>query len=338
MVGEESAGNCRNRGVDMRKYNVLVTGVGAIIGYGLINSLRKSKYDVHIVGMDIYEDAYGRNICDEFIQAIPAAREDYPVFLKNIIKEKEIDLVMFGTEQEIHRLIKEREVMGEYFDRLVINNNKIVDLSNDKWFTYEFLIENGFEAIPSYIEGEYEELVDKLGSPFLLKPRRSYASKGIEKISNEEEFDFFRKRVGDQFMVQRIVGDVEHEYTAATFGFGDGTGIKPIILKRKLSQEGATAKAVVMDIPEIEQLMEQMVKILKPVGPTNFQFRYDNGKYLLLETNPRISSSTSLREAFGYNEAEMCIEYFVEHKRVENRTIRKGSAVRYIADCVRVEC
>ena len=263
MVGEESASNCRNRGVDMKKYNVLVTGVGAIIGYGLINSLRNSKYDVHIVGMDIYEDAYGRNICDEFIQAIPAAREDYPVFLKNIMKEKEIDLVMFGTEQEIHRLIKEREVMGEYFDRLVINNEKIVDLSNDKWFTYEFLGENGFEAIPSYIEGEYEELVEKLGSPFLLKPRRSYASKGIEKISNEEEFDFFRKRVGDQFMVQRIVGDVEHEYTAATFGFGDGTGIKPIILKRKLSQEGATAKAVVMDIPEIEQLMEQMVKILK---------------------------------------------------------------------------
>ena len=34
---------------------------------------------------------------------------DYPEFLKNIIKEKEIDLVMFGTEQEIHRLVKEKE-------------------------------------------------------------------------------------------------------------------------------------------------------------------------------------------------------------------------------------
>lgn len=318
----------------MKKYNVLVTGVGAIIGYGLINSLRKSKYDVHVIGIDIYDDAYGKYICDEFIQAIPAAAPEYPEFLKKIIKEKNIDLVMFGTEQEIHRLINEQKVMGEDYKKLVINNERIVALSNDKWFTYEFLMENDFRAIPTYIEGTYESLSKELGIPFLLKPRKSYASKGIEKIHNEEEFDFFRKRVGDQFMVQKIIGDAEHEYTAATFGFGDGECIKPIVLKRKLSQEGATAKAEVMESKEMEELIYRMVRILQPIGPTNFQFRYHDGEYLLLETNPRISSSTSLRTAFGYNEAEMCIEFFVKHQRPKEAEIKKGTAVRYIADCI----
>ena len=322
----------------MKQYNILVTGVGAIIGYGVINSLRQSKYDAHIIGMDIYEDAYGQYLCDEFIQAIPAADPKYPQFIKGIIKEKNIDLVMFGTEQEIHRLIDEQEVMGEDYSKLVINNKNIVEMSNDKWLTHEFLAENQIKEIPTYIEGDYKTLSETLGSPFLLKPRRSYASKGIEKIHNEEEFDFYKKRVGEQFMVQKIVGDVEHEYTAAIFGFGDGDCTKPIILKRKLSQEGATAKAWVMESEEMEKLIRKMVSILKPVGPTNFQFRYDNGEYLLLETNPRISSSTSLRAAFGYNEAEMCIEYFVEHKKPEDAVIRKGSAVRYIADCVKIEC
>ena len=322
----------------MRKYNVLITGVGAIIGYGLINSLRNSKYDVHIVGMDIYDDAYGQYICDEFIQAIPAADAEYPIFVKNIIKEKNIDLVMFGTEQEIHRLIKEREVRGDDYDKLVINNKKIVELSNDKWNTYEFLVNSHLEAIPSYIEGEYDELARKLGVPFLLKPRRSYASKGIEKIHDKEEFDFFKKRVGNQFMVQPIIGDVEHEYTVATFGFGDGSCIKPIIMKRKLSQEGATAKATVIESTEMENQIYKMVELLQPIGPTNFQFRYHDGKYLLLETNPRISSSTSLRAAFGYNEAEMCIDFFVNKKRPSNQQIKKGAAVRYIADCVQIQC
>lgn len=328
----------RNRGVNMRKYNILITGVGAIIGYGLINSLRNSKYDVHIVGMDIYDDAYGQYICDEFIQAIPASAAEYPIFVKNIIKERNIDLVMFGTEQEIHRLIQEREVMGEDYDKLVINNQTVVEMSNDKWDTYEFLIKNNLEAIPSYIEGEYEELVAKIGTPFLLKPRRSYASKGIEKIHNQEEFEFYRKRVGDQFMVQPIVGDVEHEYTVATFGLGDGSCVRPIIMKRKLSQEGATAKATVMDSKEIEEQVCKLVELLRPVGPTNFQFRYHDGKYLLLETNPRISSSTSLRAAFGYNEAEMCIDFFVNKERPKDAQIKKGSAVRYIADCVQIQC
>lgn len=321
----------------MKRYNVLVTGVGAIIGYGLIQSLKKSKYDVRIIGMDIYADAYGQYICDEFIQAIPAADPDYPLFLKEIMKEKKIDLVMFGTEQEIHRLINEKETLQEYYEKLVINNREIVDLSNDKWKTHEFLVKNGFESIPTYIEGDFKTLSELLGVPFLLKPRKSYASKGIEKIHDNEEFEFFKKRAGSQFMVQKIVGDEEHEYTVAAFGFGDGTCIKPIMLKRKLSQEGATAKAKVVESEEVEALVSRMVELLKPVGPTNFQFRYDNGKFLLLETNPRISSSTSLRTAFGYNEAEMCIQYFIEHIRPKDVTIRKGTAVRYIADYVNLE-
>ena len=37
---------------------VLVTGVGAIIGYGIIKSLRQSDYSVYIVGMDIYDDKF----------------------------------------------------------------------------------------------------------------------------------------------------------------------------------------------------------------------------------------------------------------------------------------
>lgn len=320
----------------MRKYNILVTGVGAIIGYGLINSLRRSKYDVHIVGMDIYDDAYGQYLCDEFIQAIPAANPEYPNFVKKIIREKSIDLVMFGTEQEIHRLVEEIEIMGEDYEKLVLNRKLIIDLSNDKWKTHEFLIENNFKTIPTRIDGEYSEIAEGFGVPFLIKPRKSYASKGIEKIYTKDEFNFFKNRVKDQFMVQKMIGDVEHEYTAAVFGYGDGNSCKPIMMKRKLSQEGATAKAEIVEIPEIEDLIRRMVEILKPIGPTNFQFRYDSGEYLLLETNPRISSSTSLRTAFGYNEAEMCIDFFVNKKHPEIAKIKKGTAVRYIADYVSV--
>lgn len=320
-----------------KEYRVLVTGVGAIIGYGLINCLKKSEYNVYIVGMDIYEDAYGRAICDEFIQAKYAADPDYPSFVKKIISEKNIDLVLFGTEQEITRLSQAKEEMGEFYNRLVINNPNILSLSEDKWSTYNFLVENGFEAISSRIEGEYREIAEQFGTPFLLKPRRSYACKGIEKISTEEEFNFFKKRAGDQFMVQKIVGDMEHEYTAAVFGDGMGGATKPIILKRKLSQEGATAKAETISSIEIEKMITSYCKLLKPVGPTNFQFRSESGRFYLLEINPRISSSTSIRAAFGYNEAEMCIRFFVDKNNIEDYEIKEGRAIRYIADWVEIK-
>ena len=151
---------------------------------------------------------------------------------------------------------------------------------------------------------------------------------------DQESFDDWKEEFGEQFMVQQFIGDEDHEYTAATFGFGDGTCIKPIVMKRKLSQAGATDKASVEAVPDIDEEIYAMTKVLKPLGPTNFQFRLHNGEYILLEINPRISSSTSIRTAFGYNEAEMCIEYFLEGNKPAERKIRTGKAYRYITEMV----
>lgn len=105
-------------------------------------------------------------------------------------------------------------------------------------------------------------------------------------------------------------------------------------MRRKLSKAGATDKAIVEPVPDIDKEIFAISKVLKPYGPTNFQFRLDNGRFLLLEINPRISSSTSIRTAFGYNEAEMCIEFFVEGIKPSDKNIRTGKAYRYIADVV----
>lgn len=318
----------------MKKYNILVTGVGAIIGYGIISSLRKSKYHCHIVGMDIFYDAVGQVWCDEFIIAILASDKNYIPFLKGIIDKYNIDLVFLGTEQEIKKCCECQAELDDYYKKLVINQNNLIKLTEDKWDTTCFLKNNGLKFIPSSTTVTFDEAREEFGLPLLMKPRRSYASKGISKVSSEQEFITWKKKYAEQFMVQKLIGDDEHEYTAATFGFGDGTCIKPIVMRRKLSKAGATDKAIIELVPEIEKEIYDISKVLQPYGPTNFQFRFEEGDYLLLEINPRISSSTSIRTAFGYNEAEMCIEYFIEGNKPSNKKIRTGMAYRYIADVV----
>ena len=76
----------------------------------------------------------------------------------------------------------------------------------------------------------------------------------------------------------------------------------------------------------------ELCKIFKPVGPTNFQFRVHEGVYHLLEINPRFSASTSMRSAFGYNEALMAVEYYFYGKSPIQPKIRKGKAIRYIEE------
>lgn len=317
---------------------VLVTGVGAIIGYGIIKSFRELDETVYIVGMDIYEDAVGQYWCDKFIRAKYAIDPEYIDFIREVIRENKIDLVFFGTEQEIYRVNSEREKFGEEISKFVLNRSEVLELSKDKWSTREFLIEQGLGnlTIPSVIEGSYEEVAKKFGKRFMLKPRASYASKGIEIVSSAEEFDFYKKRMGVNFMAQRLVGDTEHEYTVSVFGGGDGTHFGCIALRRFLSQEGATAKAEVVENEKLFEEVDQLCRVFKPLGPTNMQFRLEQGTYFLLEINPRISSSTSIRAAFGFNEAKMCMEYYLKGN-LDIPEVKKGKAIRFIDEVVTIQ-
>lgn len=315
-------------------YNILVTGVGAIIGYGIIKSLRNSKFSLNIVGMDIFDDAVGQQWCDHFEKALPANDPEYPEFIRKLIRKHNIHLIIPGIEQDGFRLAKELDFFKDLDVKMVLNRLSLIDTASDKWLTHQVLVTHGFDVINSYVEGDFLELSKQLHIPMLVKPRRSYASKGIQRVHTEIEFNFWKSKLGEEFMVQEIVGNDEEEYTVGAFGLGNGLINQQIIFQRKLSGEGATSKAKVCHIKELEDLVSNLAQIFQPLGPTNFQFRRKDGGFLLLEINPRISSSTSLRNAFGYNEAEMCIEYYLEGKVPAIREIKNGYAQRYIEDQV----
>jgi carbamoyl-phosphate synthase large subunit len=317
-------------------YTVLVTGVGAIIGYGVIRSLRASRFPVRIVGMDIYPDAAGQRWCDIFAQAVHADDPRYAEHVSTLIRKHSVDLVIPGIEQDLHRLATDHieEPLSTTNARFALNNPTLIWTSADKWNMHLELLKAGFPVIGTCIDGAFNELAGRFGCPLLMKPRRSYASKGIQRLNTEEDFLYWKNKLGSDFMVQEIVGDLQSEYTVGAFGLGDGTLVQQIAFQRVLSSDGSTAKARVQSIAELHGRVEELARLFRPIGPTNFQFRFHRGQYLLLEINPRISSSTSLRTAFGYNEAEMCIEYYLEGLTPAPRVLRSGSAVRFIEDWV----
>ena len=318
----------------MKKYNILVTGVGAIIGYGIVQALRKNRFEVHVHGMDMFSDAVGQRWCDSFVQCPPASDSGYVAFLRDLMLEKQIDLVMFGVEAEVQVLASYARQLPLDSRQLVLNDPDLIRLAQDKWEFYNFLDQHGLNAIPSAVAGEYRLMAEKLGIPFLLKPRSSSASKGQAVIFSEADYVYWKNKTGKGFMVQEIIGDEEHEYTVGVFGLGQGDFVNPIALRRKLGRDGSTVKAEVVNHPDLMAESRKIMGMLKAVGPTNLQFRLHKNKFYLLEINPRFSSSLSLRAAFGFNEPEMCIEYYLEGKLPAARTLRPGRAVRYIADDV----
>ncbi len=314
--------------------NVLVTGVGAIIGYGAIRALRQGRYPLNIVGTDIFGHAVGQHWCDAFERSLPVADPRYEEFLRELVMRHDIDLVLPAIEQDVSFLSQRRAAFAGTKARVALNDASLIALSDDKWLTHEALVRLGLPAIATVLDGTFEEIAARLGSPFLLKPRRSYASKGIVTVATPNDFAYWREKMGQNFMAQQIVGDADSEFTASLFGYGDGTGSRKMVFQRWLAQDGSTVRARVVSEPDLEAEMDRLTVAFHPLGPTNFQFRRHDERFYLLEINARLSSSTSLRRAFGMNEAEMCVAHYLDGERPDFAHASAGTAIRYIEDIV----
>ncbi|HEK1769654.1 TPA: ATP-grasp domain-containing protein [Pseudomonas putida] len=314
----------------------MVTGVGAIMGYGLLKSLRAADPTIRLLGTDIYDDAVGQAWCDHFEQAPLTADPRYQDWLLRMIERYRVDLLIPGIEQDVHWLDEHRDVLAASGCRIVLNDARLISLSRDKYAMDQALLAHEDDArIPSHLTGDFASLSLQLGLPFLLKPRRSYASKGLVWVREERDFTPWAPLLGEVLMAQPIIGSASQEYTVAVFGDGQGGICAAITFQRSLASDGSTAKAKVRHDASLDAVVARLCQHFKPVGPTNLQFRRaDNGTWKLLEINPRISSTSSIRTAFGYNEAAMCLAWYLKGERPRQPALRAGFAVRYIEDYV----
>jgi len=314
---------------------VLVTGVGAIIGYGVLRSLRDDGKKLCLIGTDIYPDAVGQAWADHFVLAPLTSSGDYSNWLEETIVKYKVDLVIPGIEQDVHYFSDHRELFDRLAVKSVINNQKLVNLTRDKWLMHEELRRIGSNTrIPSCLEGSFDHLSGTLGLPFILKPRCSYASKGLVKINNQIDFDIFASKLGNDLMAQPVIGSDDEEFTVAVFGDGQGQVLAQIIMQRRLAADGSTSKAWIRQDQSLNDTVSLLCAHFKPIGPTNLQFRRDKEHWKLLEINPRISSTTSIRTAFGYNEAAMCLDFYLANKTITQPKIKPGFSVRYIEDYI----
>ena len=307
---------------------VLVSGASGIVGYGVLRSLRSSGLRLFLVGLPSTTTPSPRIL--RCVRAAPATDDvGYLEWLLATTRRHRIDLLVPAIEVDTYK-------WAEYVQEIcagaipLLNTSALLDLCKDKWRFYQELKKLRLRcAIDSSLEQNFDTLVSSFGLPFLLKPRRGFGSKGIVRVTDME---IYRKHVQDQgrkLMAQPIVGSDAEEFTTSAFCDGEGAYCTSMTLRRKLSRDGFTEKAEVVDTADFAATIAELCQAFRPLGPTNFQFRVCSDGPKLLEINPRISSSTSIRAAFGYNESAMAVEYFLHNRMPVQPNIKRGRAVRY---------
>jgi carbamoyl-phosphate synthase large subunit len=309
---------------------VLVSGASGIVGYGVLRSLRQAGQECFLVGTSIHNDSVAPAFCDVFEQAPPTSAPGYLDWLLATLRRHRIDLLIPGIEIDMYHWVERVPEIRSTGALPLLNEPGLIALCKDKWRFYLRLAQEGVAcSIESSLDADFAALVQRFGLPFLLKPRRGFGSRGIVRVTSEDEFLKHRAAIGPVLMAQPIVGNDDEEFTTSAFCDGRGGYFASMTLRRKLSLEGFTDKAEVADTAEFIPALDELCRLFRPLGPTNFQFRRCVEGPKLLEINPRLSSSTSIRTAFGYNESAMSIAYFLDQCDPVQPSIRCGRAVRY---------
>jgi carbamoyl-phosphate synthase large subunit len=312
----------------MRK--ILVSGASGIVGYGILRSLRAHCGNLILYGSSIYGDSVAPAFCDVFERAPSTSDEGYGGWLLSTINRYKLDMVIPGIEADVQDWAGRAADIRGVGAIPMLNNLDLIALCKDKWAFYERMKQLGsLLVIESSLSQDFDELVHRFGLPFLLKPRQGYGSKGIVKIDGRVAFDAHRQHIGRRLMAQPIVGIDGEEYSSSAFCDGHGSYSASLTLRRTLSRDGYTHKAEVVAPDAFSGALSELCRYFRPLGPTNFQFRKDEQGLKLLEINPRISSATAIRTAFGYNESGMAVDFFLANRAPSQPAIRRGKAVRY---------
>lgn len=314
---------------------ILVTGASGIVGYGILRSLRACRAGYRLIGTSIHDDSVAPAFCDACEVAPHTDDPGYIGWLLEAIRRQGVDLAIPGLEIDLFAWNQHREALAAAGARLLLNDARLIDACRDKWLFYARLREIDLPCrIDSALEGDFDTLAARFGLPFILKPRRGFGARGIVRVADAAGFAAHRAALGPSLMAQPIVGDDTEEYTTAAFGDGAGSYHACMTLRRKLARDGYTDKAEVVDSDDFAPTLAALCAAFSPAGPTNFQFRRCHDGIRLLEINPRISSATSIRTAFGYNESAMAASWVLEGRSPVQPVIRRGRAVRYVEDFI----
>jgi carbamoyl-phosphate synthase large subunit len=311
---------------------VLVTGAGALLGQGIIRSLLESSLRPTVIAADPSPHAAGLYWTPSRYRIPMATEGGYLAAIEAILAREKPDALMVGTDVELMVFAEHRaRLEATYGTHVIVSDPRVVAIADDKFLTYEFFREHGFDAPMSALPGHEEALIEAVGWPLIVKPRVGARSVGVSKVHDREALARAVASVHNP-VIQECVASDREEYTAGVLCF-DGRCEGSIVMRRDL-RDGNTYRAFVDHYPALNAQVRRMAEALRPYGPANFQFRLDGDRVKVFEINGRFSGTTPLRMRAGFNEVEMVLRRVVLGEAITQPEVRPMTILRYWTEVV----
>lgn len=296
-----------------------------------------------VVGTDMDLSAPALQACDVARQVPGVFDPGYPGALKKVIQEERIHMVFSLNDLEVGLLAKNRAALEqETRATFYVPPVKTLDVCADKWRTFEFAREIGVEVPETFltVAGAIDALeLDRIQFPLIIKPRWGSASIGLYLVETqaglETGFEDCRKAVAksalsslgaeDSVIIQEVIQGPEY---GVDLLYGKQENFIGFTVKKKLAMRaGETDKAVTVAPEPFQEIVSKIASALPHRGNLDCDFLERDGKFYLLEFNPRFGGGYPFTHLAGANHVQFLLEDY--HGRVLEKytyTVGKGFA------------
>lgn len=274
--------------------SILITAIGKRVQ--LIKHLKQS---FRVVGTDASLLNPAKNFVDVFYQIPRYTEENYIEELLKICLKEDVKLIIPLFEKEFLTLSKSREKFESKGIKLLLSDEKVIKICNEKFSTYEFFKNSGIITPKSYI---IEEVAGLQEFPLIIKPKDGMGSEGVYRIYNEKELLFFYKYVNNPIIQELIQGT---EYTIDVLCDFNGKVISAVPRERLEVRAGEVSKSRTVKNNEIINKTVEVINKLNLTGvvrgPMTVQCIVNETGIYFIEINPRFGGGVPLSFEAGVN-------------------------------------
>lgn len=324
--------------------NILLTSVGRRTY--LIEYFKDAMKDTGKVYASNSEYTYSLSHADEYVITPIIYDENYINFLIDYCKKNDITGIISLFDIDLYVLSKNKKEFEKNGIFVVVADENVIDICNDKWKTYLFLQKNKIDCPITYKTLEETKIAvnkKEVNYPIIIKPRWGMGSIGIFIAEDEEELNLFTKKIRRQIfnsylkyessqnieecvLFQEKINGIEYGLDV----FNDFNGkLVSVVAKQKIAMRaGETDIAQTVDSSEYTEIANKLSNGLKHIGNLDVDiFKTSDNRILVLELNCRFGGQYPFSHLAGVNYPKQIVKWLLREGTDKSLLVAKENVL-----------
>ncbi len=252
--------------------------------------------------------------------------ENYIPCLLDYCRINNIDILISLFDIDLLVLAKNKEEFAKIGTKVIVSDAEVISVCNDKWKTYNFLKENGFNVPKTYLTLHSVMLAlesGRLHYPIIVKPRFGCGSIAMSIADDEMALLYYYSRntraVNRSYLKYESAAEDEkiiyqefldgQEYGADIINDLNGKHRSVIVKKKIAMRAGETDISETVDSPIIRDELERLGKLTNHIANIDVDVFLVDSKPYILEMNARFGGGYPFSHMGGCDLPKAIVEW-----------------------------